>query len=510
MTRWITSCAVRAGALGRAACSGDNRVALTRWLFLRLLGAVYLIAFVSLWTQLDGLIGSRGILPAAQFLDAVRGSREPLEAVRLVPTLAWLSPGDLTLHLLCGAGTAMALLLLAGIAPAAMLAGLWLSYLSLTAVGQSFLSFQWDILLLEAGFLAVFAAPPAWRSRAGRDAPPAAAVVWLFRWLVFRLMFSSGAVKLLSQDPVWRDLTALTYHYQTQPLPVWVSWHAHHLPDWFQVATCALVFVIELAVPWLVFGPRRARFAAGAVFAGFQALIAATGNYTFFNLLTAILCLWLLDDAAWPAALRRRLGPIEEARPRGRWPSWLLGPVAASLALLSWAPVSHLIPPLAGRPAWLSGIHRTLGPLRLANSYGLFAVMTTTRPEIIVEGSSDGEVWLPYEFAYKPGELTERPRFVAPHQPRLDWQMWFAALGSYRNHPWFLRFAQRLLQGSPDVLALLELNPFPEAPPRYIRGVLYEYRFSDPDTKRATGAWWERRRLGLYCPILTLPDTSSP
>ena len=481
--------------------------AVARWWFLRLLGVVYLIAFVSLWTQIDGLIGRQGILPAQHLLEAARRQLGP-ERYWLLPTVCWFNASDGVLQGLCAAGSAVSVLLLFDAAPALALGLLWALYLSLATVCQDFLSFQWDNLLLEIGLLAVFLAPLRLRPRPlVDDAPPSPAILWLLRWLLFRLMFSSGIVKLASGDPAWRTLAALTYHYETQPLPTWIGWWAHQLPAAAQRVSCVAMFVIELAVPWLIFGPRRTRDAAACALIVLQALIALTGNYCFFNVLTVMLCLLLLDDAVWPAwAAPRavsRMG-IAQDRRSGRWPGWVIGPVAGAILVLTAVEMSGLVIRRIPWPAPVIQLVRWASPFRSVNGYGLFAVMTTKRSEIIVEGSDDGEHWKAYEFRDKPGGLSRRPRFVAPHQPRLDWQMWFAALGGYQDTRWFLPFCGRLLEGSPAVLALLASTPFPGAPPRYLRAVVYVYHFTDSATRRATGHWWRREERGVYCPVVSL------
>jgi hypothetical protein len=480
---------------------------LTRWLFLRLLGLIYLIAFVSLWVQIEGLIGSNGILPASPYLEAVAAQNGP-ERFWWLPTLCWISAGDGFLHFLCGGGAVLALLLIAGVAPMPSLALLWLFYLSLSVVGREFLSFQWDALLLETGLLAIFLAPRSWLPGLRRETPPSLTVIWLLRWLLFRLMFMSGAVKLLSNDATWWNLTALQVHYQTQPLPTWIGWYAHQLPGWVQQLSCAVMFGIELAVPFLILGPRRCRQIAGACFAGLMLLIAVTGNYCFFNWLTVALCLPLFDDRFWRGLRPGKpmggfAGPSSDAK---RSPLRLagLGLLAGVILAVSGVQTAARVLRTGKFPGPLLRLAGLVSPLRSINGYGLFAVMTTTRPEIIVEGSNDGIVWRPYEFKWKPGDLERAPAFVAPHQPRLDWQMWFAALGDVRGNPWFVNFLVRLLQGSPQVLALVETNPFPDAPPRMVRAGLYEYRFTDFATRRSEGAWWRREARGSYCPPVGL------
>lgn len=479
------------------------RHARVRWLFLRALALVYLCAFASLWVQVEGLIGSDGILPAQELLEYVR-ERTGLERYRLLPTLFWISSGDGALLVLCGAGAGLSIALLLGFAPVPTSALLWVVYLSVVGVGQVFLGYQWDALLLETGLLAILLAPGGWRPRLGRE--PSLASIWLLRWLLFRLMFSSGLVKLASGDPTWRHLTALDYHYWTQPLPTWIGWYAHQMPTWTHAASVALMFALELAAPLLIFAGRRGRLVAFFPLIALQALIAGTGNYAFFNLLAAALCLPLLDDAALPAWLRARVPATDAATPARRFrPQDLaLGAVVLPVSLMQLGAATGVRVPW---PPPFPQLAAAVAPLASVNGYGLFAVMTTSRPEIVVEGSRDGLTWLPYEFHWKPGDSRRAPGFVAPHQPRLDWQMWFAALASCESSPWLERFLMRLREGSPPVRKLLAGDPFANDPPRLVRAVLYDYRFTDLAVRRGTGDWWKRERLGLFCPVI---DESLP
>ena len=469
---------------------------------MRALGATFFIAFASLWLQLEGLIGRRGISPAAEFLP---WAYEQLgwSAYARIPTLCWISASDGFLFGLCAAGVAVSLLVVGGVAPRWSLLALWALYLSLVAVGDVFLQYQWDSLLLETAFFSIFlASPRLWPNRPGRSSPVA---LWLLRWLLFRLMFLSGAVKLASGDAAWRNLSALRFHYWTQPLPTWTSYYANLLPDSVQVASAVVMFAIELVVPLFIFGPRLARLFAAAAIAFLQVVIAVTGNYGFFNLLALLLCLLLVDDAAAVKILPRGFAAKVAARRsavtgrRARQTAFVIA--AAFFVLVSIAETRFWRP-----PAPFDDVLAVLQPFRSINSYGLFAVMTTRRPEILVQGSDDGHSWHDYQFKWKPGDLKAAPRFAAPHQPRLDWQMWFAALGTCATNPWFIRFQERLLEGSPPVVRLLAADPFPRSPPRYIRSRVYDYRFATWSQHRSSGVFWERAPLGPYCPVLALQN----
>ncbi|HTS18977.1 MAG TPA: lipase maturation factor family protein [Verrucomicrobiae bacterium] len=482
---------------------------LTRWLFLRLLGLAYLFAFLSLWTQVDGLIGSHGITPAAHLMDMARAwaqEHTSWDAHWQMPTLCWFSASDSFLHALCAGGTMLSLLVIFGIAPAPSLALLWLFYLSLSVVSDVFLGYQWDALLLETGLLAIFFAPLQLGPGLKQETPPSRIMLWLLRWLLFRLMFASGVVKLATHDPTWRNFTALTFHYETQPLPTWIAWYANQLPLWFQKFSCAVMFAIELGTPFLIFTPRRLRFIAAGAITFLMLCIALTGNYCFFNLLTIALCALLLDDAALRRFIPSRWRDRRANPGRLRWPAWITAPLAVVVMSVTTMTLAGAFQESISWPAPMVELYGVLSTTRSFNGYGLFASMTTTRPEIIIEGSNDAKTWLPYEFKYKPGDVMHRPQFVEPFQPRLDWQMWFEALrvGNARPSQWFLSFCEKLLQGQPEVLALLKTNPFPNSPPRYIRATVYDYHFTNFAQRHETGAWWRRTFIAPYYPVLSL------
>ena len=481
-------------------------LARVRWWYLRGLGFVFCLAFASLLPQLPELLGPEGLSPAAGWLDQGRESLGGVERVLRLPTLLWLTGASTAA--LCGvalAGLLCGVLLVLNVAPRYALVGAWAAYLSITTAGGEFLSFQWDILLLETALVSLPLAPGhLWPPRVAPE--PRREAVLLVRFLLFRLMVLSGLVKLASGDATWRDFTALEYHYWTQPLPNALAYFAHQLPSALQRASAVAMFVIELVVPFLLFGPWRARRIAAALLALLQVGILSTGSYGFFNVLTLVLCIAALDDGAlrWlrvpgggehglPPAARSRAGTVA-------FTGFAIGYAVLALSqdarrLTRWSP-----------PAPVSTVLEAVESFRSINTYGLFAVMTTQREEIVIEGSDDGQTWREYLLRWRPGPVDERPRVAAPHMPRLDWQMWFAALSTCRDNPWLLRLQDALLRGDPQVRDFFREGSLPEAPPRYVRTRRFDYRFTDVATLRATGAWWTRQELGPYCPPLLLEN----
>lgn len=461
-------------------------------IFLRLLGLVYLIAFVSFGAQAEGLLGPNGILPVGEFVPHVREALGA-DACWQWPSLVLIGDSYVAMTVLTWGGIACAVLILLGVAQPLALTCAWIAHLSLVTAGQLFYGFQWDALLLEAGFLAIFMA--GWSLRPGLvlRRPPALAR-FLLVWLLFRLMFASGVVKLTSGDPTWANLTALDYHYWTQPIPNPISWFAAQLPGWLQKFSCLVMFGLELVLPFFVFLPRRPRLIAFAGFLGLNLLIELTGNYGYFNLLTVAIAVLLIDDAVWPKFVCEKA----RAAARVRWNRWIVPPLAAAVFVLSWIPFSGAF---RTRIDWwrpLASVYEVVAPFRSINGYGLFAVMTTERPEILIQGSMDGLNWKSYRFKYKPGPIDRPPPFVSPYMPRLDWQMWFAALGDVNQNPWLLHLMARLFDAEPDVLALLEDDPFDGGKPRFLRAMIDDYRFTtfaDP-----ADDWWKREPRGIYVP----------
>ena len=470
-----------------------ERYVLVSWVFLRLFGAIYVAAFASLGVQILGLIGHAGILPLGDYLGAAHWALGN-SAYLLLPSLFWVNSSDTALVLGTVVGALLGLLVVVDRWTGPALIGLFALYLSYVYAGQDFMSFQWDVLLLEAGFLAIFLTGG---SRI---------VVWLYRWLVFRYLFLAGIMKLLSGDPTWHGLTALEYHFWTQPLPTPLAWYAAQLPRWLLIGGTAATLIIELGSVLLIFLPRRLRAVAACCVLLLQSLIVLTGNYNFFNLLTMLLCVFLFDDVALGRLIPQSLESWAQAR----------APLRGRAATVTATALALIVVPVGLNRIWqaftrtdlpvVGALTQAVSPLLIVNPYGLFAVMTTTRPEIVIEGSTDGRVWREYVFRYKPGPLFRPALWNVPHQPRLDWQMWFASLGSVRDNPWIVSLMRRLLEGSPSVLALLDSNPFADGPPKYVRAQLYDYRFADRRTHIVTGQWWIRRPEGLYFPQVSLAD----
>ncbi len=455
--------------------------AFVRSLFLRLLGGIFLAAFLSLLVQATLLFGEQGLLPASTYLHAPRTFLD-------TPTVFWLDASDRTLRAAAIVGAVLSLGLVLNVGPRWCLAVCWALYLSFVTVGQDFLSFQWDNLLVETGLCALCVAPGGLRPRAR---PPDRLAVFLMLWLLFRLHVESGAAKLLFGDPTWRDLTAMASYYETAPLPTWVGWYVHQLPLRAHRASSVLVYGVELGLPFLIWGPRRLRTLAFAGMLAMQLLILATANYGFFNYLSIALALWVLDDAHFG-----RVADPSEPRARSR----VLLVAVPALVVLSVIVFLPLLRPPAGVDQALAPLRRAVAPLHSINTYHLFAHMTLVRKEAVLEGSADGTTWLPYEFRYKPGDPARPPPFVAPHQPRVDFQLWFLLLGPRPGARYFDTLLARLLK-TPEVAApLFARDPFPSTPPRFVRVAVYRYRFTDAATRRATGAWWRRDLEGYSRP----------
>jgi hypothetical protein len=482
---------------------------LTRFAVLRLLGLVYLVAFLSLACQLDPLLGSHGLLPATDFL---HGARSHLGAAAYwrIPTLFWLGSSDGAMHLLCWAGIALSAAALCGATNALLQLTLWLLYMSFVHVGQIFYGYGWEIQLLETGFLAVWLCPVT-TVRPFPRMPAPVIVVWLLRWLIFRIMLGAVLIKLRG-DACWRDLSCLDYHFETQPSPNPLSFTMHHWPHGAHALQVLFNHFVELVVPWFAFGFRRWRHAAGLLLVAFQVSLIVSGNLSFLNWLTIVPALACFDDTLWSrllpgkrrAALLERFSALRATTLQRRVPQ-VLGVV---VAVLSVGPVANLL-------SSEQRMNTSFDPLDLVNTYGAFGSVDRKRFEVILEGTrdevpDDGARWEEYELPCMPGDLRRRPCVITPYHLRLDWQMWF--VGNYaargepiEDEPWLVHLVWQLLSGDPAPEPLLARDPFRAAPPRWIRAGIWRYQFTP---SRADGAWWERERVGEYLSPVSLENTA--
>ena len=537
--RWLFDS--RYGARGRL---------VPRWIVLRALGLIYFSAFFVLLFQIRGLIGPEGILPASRYLAEVKASFGVLGRYWFAPSLFWISAGSRAMITVTWIGIVASVAAFLNLWPRLTFFLCWVCFLSFVCAAQIFSGYQSDGMLLEAGFIALFFAPggllPGW----GAQSLPSRASLFLLQWEWFRIYFESGIVKLLSGDPEWRHLTAMDEYYQNGPLPTWIGWYVQHFPHWFQVATAGATLVMELGLVFMLFFPRRVRIVCFFIVTPWEIGVILTGNYAFLNYLVVTLGFLLLDDrslrwlvprcwrpaehVASPEPEFKEEAPLsilavhesktaephseivqaarERATRRGRTARHLRAISLAVCALLliwvAYDTAAELIAmpfggigPVFGRPV------QALDPFRIANQYGLFAVMTRGRYEIEFQGSNDDNNWTPYPFQYKPQALNEPPGIYAPYQPRFDWNLWFASLGDWQQNEMVPVTEERLLVGDPAVLSLFASNPFPRLPPRYVRAVLWQYWFTGLAEKRQTGNWWRRSFIGLYAPELTvLPD----
>jgi len=479
-----------------------------RWLFLRALGVIYFSAFFSLAYQIRGMIGPAGILPASDFLDMVARSLGHVERLWYAPTVLWWSSGTGMLTALCWAGMIAAVLLILNLWPRAMLVICFVCFLSFVSAAQEFSGYQSDGMLLEAGFISLFFAPPGFRPGLGQAHPPVRASLFLLLWEWFRIYFESGAVKLLSHDPQWRNFTAMDHYYETGPLPTWVGWYIQQMPHWFHAASVYATLAMELGLVWMMFLPRRWRIVCFFIVTPWQIGVILTANYAFLNYLVLVLGVLLLDDRFLRSVLPAKWNtqeavPLENNDDTGFRFVWNRATTALASACLLWVfyvTTVEMIWMFWRAPLPTSPV-AALEPFRIANRYGLFAVMTRGRYEIEFQGSDDGQNWVAYPFCHKPQELNHPPGIYAPYQPRFEWNLWFASLGSWREYPIVPNTEVRLLVNDPDVLSLFCGNPFPRGP-RQIRAVLWQYWFTTIGEKRATGMWWRRELLGLYAPTL--------
>jgi lipase maturation factor 1 len=543
--------------------TGSTGHVVSRWLFLRALGAIYFSAFYSLVFQIRALLGPTGLLPAGSYLQEVAKVMPGAARFWYAPTLLWFNSNSHALTALCWLGVLASVLLILNIWPRAMLVLCFVLFLSFVAAAEDFSGYQSDGMLLAAGFICFFMAPDGLRPGLGEKQPPSRATLFLLQLLWFSIYFESGIAKYFGGDPSWRDFSAMNEYYQNGPLPTWIGWYAAQLPRAFHETTAFVMVFTELAVVGMVFLPRAFRIICFFFVTFLQVVIILTANYAFLNYLVLALGIFLLDDVfliemvprRWRGSLSKKLNielrekswskdwfkfrrpvlatpeapepdslslldPARDRREeiastaqqdiaqdqRNSW--WRifsdldLGVRALVLAWVLYATLFLLVQqispglPLPSRPM------TALEPFRVANSYGLFGRMTWARYEIEFQGSNDGVNWTTYPFRYKPQALNEAPGIYAPHQPRFEWNLWFASLGGWRENPFVVRTEQQLLFNNGDVLSLFRFNPFTGTPPTYVRAVIWQYWFTDRATKKSTGDWWRREFRGLYAPAL--------
>lgn len=491
----------------------DGRVGLTdrlipRWIFLRVLSLIYFSAFYPLLFQIKGLIGPEGILPAGVLFQAV--SSAGARRYWIVPSLLWISSGNHMLMSICIVGLVASILLFVNIWPRGTLVVCFVCFLSFVSAAQDFSSYQSDGMLLEAGFISLFLAPSGFRPGWGEHSLPSRVSWFLLLWEWFRIYFESGVVKLLSGDQEWRNLTAMDEYYQNGPLPTWIGYYLQHLPHWFHWMTALGTLVMELGLVFMLFLPRRFRIILFFIVTFWQLGVIFTANYTFLNYLVLALGFLLLDDKLLGPPLGGKFQPKKgtsglenpSSPLRQRLDVFKLAVGSLVLSWICYVTTVQMIWMFWPRAPFPRFPVAALEPFRIANRYGLFAVMTRARYEIEFQGSNDGQNWMPYLFSYKPQAVNEAPGIYAPYQPRFDWNLWFASLGSWRDNMFVASTEERLLNNSPDVIHLFRGNPFPDSPPKQVRAVLYQYWFTTLSEKRATGNWWKRELLGTYAPTL--------
>ena len=478
---------------------------LTRFLILRLLGIVYAVAFLVLIEQIIPLIGADGLTPAALFLQRISNAIGVTSGFWHLPSLFWFGHSDTALLTLAWIGFILSLIVTIGFANAPILTVLWFLYMSFVNIGQEWYGFGWEIQLLETGFLAIFLCPLLDMRPFPKREPPIA-VITLFRWLIFRIMLGAGLIKLRG-DEVWRNGTALFYHFETQPLPGPLTRWFHFLPRSILRSGVWFNWLAELVAPWFVFWPRLGRHISGIVIILLQIILILSGNLSFLNWLTIIPALACFDDGFWSKLLPRYLVRKAEAARSAAEPSRPMfvtsRVVFVIILLLSIQPAINLLSPD-------QIMNTSYDPFNLVNTYGAFGSVGKERLNIVFEGTmdsipTDSAMWKEYRYKGLPVALDKRPPQVAPYQLHLDWQLWFAAMSTPDEYPWTYTLVSKLLHNDPGAVSLFAANPFPDKPPRYIRAILYRYRFLPPANPRQD--WWSRDRLGApWLPAMAADD----
>jgi len=478
---------------------------LTRFVILRLLGVVYAVAFLVGVNQIIPLIGENGLTPVGGYLKYISNVLGSAGAGFLrQPSLFWFGHSDAMLLAVAWIGLILSLIVVAGYANGPLMGVLWFLYLSIVHVGQDWYGYGWEIQLTETGFLAIFLCPLL-DLRPFPKRPPPFPIIVLFRWLIFRIMLGSGLIKLRG-DETWRNGTVLFYHFQTQPIPGPLSRWFHFLPRFMLKMGVWFNWLAELVAPWLVFWPRLGRHIAGAIIVLFQVMLILSGNLAFLNWLTIIPALACFDDGflakLLPSGLvRRSIQAADDAEPSKPMltTAWV---VTGIVALLSIQPALNLF-------SSNQVMNGSYDPLELVNTYGAFGSVGQERTNVVFEGTTDDTTggharWKPYVYKYLPTLPEQSPPQIAPYQPHLDWQMWFAAMGTAEQYPWTYNLVYKLMHNDPDALSLFAGNPFPGRPPRFIRATLYRYSFAKPGNPQ--GLYWTREELGPWMPVLSAND----
>lgn len=474
---------------------------LTRFLLMRLLGFVYFIAFLSLTLQLRSLIGEHGLTPAFLFLSRVQNATGSLgKALWELPSLFWFNDSDVFMTALAGIGTGLSFFVFLGFSNGLLMSLLWVLYLSFVHIGQDWYSYGWEIQLLETGFLSIFFVPY-WDPRPFSNKAPPIQVLWLYRWLIFRVMLGAGLIKIRG-DSCWRDLTCLVYHYETQPLPNPISPYFHFMPLWFHKCGCLFNFLVELGAPWLMILGRRWRTLSGCLMAALQILLILSGNLSFLNWLTLVPIVACFDDDFWRKFLPLKTFSRMENTPTPRFQQKAAWVLTLMVGFLSIQPVLNLVSPE-------QAMNTSFDRLDLVNTYGAFGTVGRERMQLVIEGTTEPDPkterdWKPYLYKAQPVELDRRPVFCAPYQYRLDWQIWFAAMSEPSEYPWVFHLTWMLLHNDPLALDLFQQNPFPSGPPRFVRFRLFRYQLTPLDHKG--GLWWTRKELGLWIPPLSVDN----
>jgi hypothetical protein len=474
----------------------SSNYVLTSFLLLRVLGFVYFFAFLSLATQVIPLVGENGLLPAKNFL-AFYDSRFSNEFWNL-PTIFWLHLSDTALLYVAWFGVLLSVVVLVGFANMPIMFLLWLLYLSYVNIAQIWLSYGWEIMLLETGFLAIFLCP-LWDPKP--FAKPSVLAIWLFRWLAFRIFLGAGLIKLRA-DECWRNLTCLYYHYETQPIPNPLSRLFHFAPLWFHKFALLWNHFIELVVPFFVFYPRMLRIAAGILLISFQLILMASGNFSFLNWLAIVPCIACFDDQflrkCFPLKIMQKVEHLHQKK------ECHYAHIVSILLIIVVVWLS--IPVVANMLSSQQIMNTSFNNFHLVNTYGMFGSIGKERYELILEGTTDTTLtentqWTEYEFKAKPGDISKNSPFIAPYQPRIDWQIWFAAMQTPEQNPWLIHLIWKLLHNDESALTLLKTNPFPDTPPTFIRVLYYRYEFAGVGNQE--GKIWERELRGQWLPPLS-------